>query len=123
MAHITGGGITGNLPRVLPRSVQAVVELGSWPVLPIFGYLRRLGKIESDEMLRTFNLGIGMILIVPPKHLRKVEAELKRRREKFYRIGRIEPLDSARDKPLGSARAKPGPPRRARVVYTGRLPG
>ena len=67
-----------------------MIELGTWPVLPIFGYLAGLGKIESDEMLRTFNLGIGMILVVPPKNLKKVETELKRRREKFFRIGRIE---------------------------------
>jgi phosphoribosylformylglycinamidine cyclo-ligase len=91
LAHITGGGITGNLPRVLPRNAQAVVELGSWPVLPIFRYLAGLGKIADDEMLRTFNLGVGMIMVVPPKNLKKVETELKRRREKFFRIGRIEP--------------------------------
>ena len=103
MAHITGGGITGNLPRVLPRTAQAAIELGSWPVLPIFRYLARLGKIENEELLRTFNLGVGMILIVPRKNVRKVEAELKRRREKFYLIGRVEPG-------------------RPRVVYSGRLP-
>lgn len=103
MAHITGGGITGNLPRVLPRTVQANVELGSWPVLPVFRYLADLGKIESEELLRTFNLGVGMILVVPPKNVRKVEAELKRRREKFFLIGRVEPG-------------------RRRVVYDGRLP-
>jgi phosphoribosylformylglycinamidine cyclo-ligase len=90
MAHITGGGITGNLPRVLPRNVRAVIELGSWPVLPIFRYLATLGKMEAGEMLRTFNLGAGMILVVPPKYVRKVEAELRRRREKFYAIGHIE---------------------------------
>ncbi|HEV2420338.1 MAG TPA: phosphoribosylformylglycinamidine cyclo-ligase [Candidatus Acidoferrales bacterium] len=90
MAHITGGGIPGNLPRVLPRNVQAQVELGSWPVPPIFRYLARLGKIDGAELLRTFNLGVGMILIVPSKEIRKVEAELKRRRERFFRIGRIE---------------------------------
>jgi phosphoribosylformylglycinamidine cyclo-ligase len=106
MAHITGGGITGNLPRVLSRNVQAVVELGSWPVLPIFKYLAGLGKIETSELLKTFNLGAGMILIVPSKNLRKVEAELVRRREKFYVIGRTEP-------------AAPGKPR---IVYTGKLP-
>ena len=89
MAHITGGGITGNLPRALPRNVQAVVDLGSWPVLPIFRYLARLGRIERDELLRTFNLGAGMILVVPARHVSRVEAELKRRREKFYLIGRI----------------------------------
>lgn len=103
MAHITGGGITGNLPRVLPRTAQATVELGSWPVPKIFRYLARLGKIKEADLLRTFNLGVGMILVVPPKHARKIEAELKRRREKFYLLGRVEP-------------GKP------RVVYTGRLP-
>ncbi len=106
MAHITGGGIPGNLPRVLPRSTQAVVELGSWPVTPIFRYLAQLGSIERDELLRTFNLGVGMILIVPPRNLRKVEAELKRRREKFYRIGHL-------------AKVEPGKPR---IAFTGTLP-
>ena len=105
MAHITGGGITGNLPRALPRDVQATIELGSWPVLPIFRYLAGLGKIERDELLKTFNLGVGMILVVPSKNISRVEAELKRRREKFFLIGRIE-------------RAAQGKPR---VVYSGEL--
>lgn len=90
MAHITGGGITGNLPRALPKNVSAVVELGSWPVLPIFRYLAKLGKIDRDELLQTFNLGLGMILVVPAKHISSVEAELKQRREKFFLVGRIE---------------------------------
>ena len=106
MAHITGGGITGNLPRAMPRNVQAVVELGSWPVLPIFKYLAKVGKIERDEMLQTFNVGIGMILIVPAKSVSSVESELRRRREKFYPMGRIE----------NGQRGKP------RVVYSGKLP-
>ena len=106
MAHITGGGITGNLPRALPRNVQAVVELGTWPVLPIFKYLAKVGRIERDEMLQTFNLGVGMILVVPAKTVSNVETELRRRREKFFMIGRVE----------NGARAK------ARVVYTGKLP-
>ena len=91
LAHITGGGITGNLPRVLPRNVRARIELGSWPVLPVFRYLAKIGEVNQEEMLHTFNLGVGMILVVPPKNLRPVEAHLKRRREKFYVIGRIEP--------------------------------
>jgi phosphoribosylformylglycinamidine cyclo-ligase len=90
MAHITGGGITGNLPRALPSSVQAVIDLASWPVPPIFKYLARLGEIDRDELLQTFNLGVGMILVVPAAHVARVESELKRRREKFYLIGRIE---------------------------------
>ena len=89
MAHITGGGITGNLPRALPRHLHAVVDLGSWPVLPIFRYLAQLGNITPTEQLRTFNMGVGMILVIPAKFLKQVEAELKRRREKFYLIGRI----------------------------------
>jgi len=105
MAHITGGGITGNLPRALPSNVQAVIELGSWPVLPIFQYLAKLGKIDREELLQTFNLGVGMILVVPPKFVARVESELKRQREKFYLIGRIE----------SAARGK------SRVVYSGEL--
>ncbi|MGA8144405.1 MAG: phosphoribosylformylglycinamidine cyclo-ligase [Candidatus Acidiferrales bacterium] len=105
MAHITGGGITGNLPRALPKNVQAVIELGSWPVLPIFQYLAKLGKIDRDELLQTFNLGVGMILVVPAKFVARVESELKRRREKFYLIGRIE----------AAARGK------SRVIYSGTL--
>jgi phosphoribosylformylglycinamidine cyclo-ligase len=91
LAHITGGGITGNLPRVLPRNTRARIELGSWPVLPVFRYLAKIGEVNLEEMLHTFNLGVGMILVVPPKNLRQVEAHLKRRREKSYVIGRIEP--------------------------------
>jgi len=106
MAHITGGGIPGNLPRVLPRGAQAEIELGSWPVPPIFSYLAALGKIERDEMLRTFNMGVGMILVVPLEHHASVEAELKRRREKYYRIGQIRRAD----------------PRKTQVVFTGTLP-
>jgi len=106
LAHITGGGIPGNLCRVLPRGKQAVIELGSWPVLPIFRYLARLGGLEREELLRTFNLGAGMILAVPPKNIRAVEADLKRRREKFYRIGEIRSAD----------------PRKPPVVFGGVLP-
>jgi len=102
MAHITGGGIPGNLPRALPRNVQAVVDLGSWPVLPIFRYLAQIGKIEPEEMLRTFNMGIGMILIVPSKNAAKIEVELKRRRERFFRIGRIEAASGSKPRALFS---------------------
>jgi phosphoribosylformylglycinamidine cyclo-ligase len=105
MAHITGGGITGNLPRALPPHVHAAIDLGSWPVLPIFRYLARLGRMEPEELLQTFNLGVGMILVVPPTHIARVEAELKRRREKFFLIGRVEK----------TSRGKP------RVVYSGKL--
>jgi phosphoribosylformylglycinamidine cyclo-ligase len=105
LAHITGGGIPGNLPRVLPSGVKAVIDLASWPVLPIFKYLAKVGKMDSDALLESFNLGVGMILVVPSAYVKKVETDLKRRREKFFQIGRIERGDTAK----------------ARVVYSGAL--
>jgi len=105
LAHITGGGIPANLPRVLPSGVKAEIDLASWPVPAIFKYLARLGTIDTDELLQSFNLGVGMILVVPPKNVKSVEADLKKRREKFFRIGRIERGESGK----------------ARVSYSGAL--
>src|ERR1700719_945306 len=96
LAHITGGGNPGKLPRVLPSGVRAEIDLAGWPVPAIFKYLAKLGKIESDELLKSFNMGVGMILVVPPQNVKPVEADLKRRREKFFRIGRIERGDSGK---------------------------
>jgi len=64
VAHITGGGFGGNIPRALPEGTRAVVELGSWEVPAIFGEIRRLGQVADDEMARVFNLGLGMVLMV-----------------------------------------------------------
>jgi phosphoribosylformylglycinamidine cyclo-ligase len=64
MAHITGGGITDNLPRVLPEGTEAVVRLGSWDVPPIFQWLQHAGSVPPQDMLRTFNMGVGLILVV-----------------------------------------------------------
>ena len=89
LAHITGGGITENLPRVLPRGTAAVIERGTWPVPPIFEHLQKLGNVPSDEMLRTFNMGIGMLVVVPAKKFKKAETLLDRAGEKFYSVGRI----------------------------------
>jgi phosphoribosylformylglycinamidine cyclo-ligase len=89
LAHITGGGITENLPRVLPRGTAAVIELGSWPVLPIFEHLQQLGNVPQDEMLRTFNMGMGMLLVVPSAKFKKAQSVLERVGEKAYTIGRI----------------------------------
>jgi phosphoribosylformylglycinamidine cyclo-ligase len=89
MAHITGGGITENLPRVLPKGTAAVVEMGSWPLPPIFEHMQKLGNIEHAEMMRTFNMGIGMVLVVPTKKFKKVQSILDRIGEKSYTIGRI----------------------------------
>ena len=89
LAHITGGGITENLPRVLPRGTAAVIERGTWPVLPIFDHLQKLGNVPDDEMLRTFNMGLGMLVVVPAKKFKKAETLLDRAGEKFYSVGRI----------------------------------
>jgi phosphoribosylformylglycinamidine cyclo-ligase len=89
LAHITGGGITANLPRVLPRGTAAAIELGSWPALPIFEHLQQLGNVPQDEMLRTFNMGLGMLLVVPAARFKKAQTVLDRVGEKAYTIGRI----------------------------------
>ena len=89
MAHITGGGITENLPRVLPKGVAAVIELGSWPVLPIFEHLQQLGNVSQEEMLRTFNMGLGMLLVIPADKFKKVQTVLDRAGEKSFTVGRI----------------------------------
>jgi phosphoribosylformylglycinamidine cyclo-ligase len=88
MAHITGGGITENLPRILPKTISAVIDMGSWPVLPVFEHLRELGNVEQEEMLRTFNLGIGLIAVIPADRFTRAKAMLDRAGEKFYVIGR-----------------------------------
>jgi phosphoribosylformylglycinamidine cyclo-ligase len=88
LAHITGGGITENLNRILPENCQAEVQLGSWPVLPLCRVMADIGKIEHDEMLRATNMGIGMVVVVKPVHLDAFTATLK---TPHYQIGRIIP--------------------------------
>ena len=89
-AHITGGGLPGNLPRVLPGGTVAVVEAGSWPVPPVFAWLARLGGVEAAEMLRVFNCGIGMALVVEPEKAEAAITLLAEHGEAAHRIGRIE---------------------------------
>jgi phosphoribosylformylglycinamidine cyclo-ligase len=89
MAHITGGGITENLPRILPRGTGALVDLASWTVPPLFEHLQQLGNVEQDEMLRTFNMGIGLIVVVPAEQVKKAKAILNRANERHCIIGRI----------------------------------
>lgn len=87
-AHITGGGITDNTPRILPTGIAVEIKLGSWPILPIFELLRRLGNVPADDYRRTFNLGIGMILVVPEKKALKAKKALDRMKEPWHEIGR-----------------------------------
>jgi phosphoribosylformylglycinamidine cyclo-ligase len=89
MAHITGGGITENLPRVLRRGTAAAIQYGSWPVLPIFTHLQQIGNVPQDDMMRTFNMGLGMLLVIASKKFKKAEGVLDRAGEKYYAVGRI----------------------------------
>jgi phosphoribosylformylglycinamidine cyclo-ligase len=88
-AHITGGGLTDNLPRVLPDSCAALIDAMSWSVPPIFEVLRDLGNIPEDDLRRTFNLGIGMVFIISSRKLDAVTQLMKKIREPFYQIGEI----------------------------------
>uniref|UniRef100_UPI0037C1AE46 phosphoribosylformylglycinamidine cyclo-ligase n=1 Tax=Granulicella arctica TaxID=940613 RepID=UPI0037C1AE46 len=89
MAHITGGGITENLPRILPKGMAAQIDLASWTVPPLFEHLQQLGNVARDEMLRTFNMGIGLIAVIPAEKVKKVKAILNRANERHSIIGRI----------------------------------
>jgi phosphoribosylformylglycinamidine cyclo-ligase len=89
MAHITGGGITDNLPRILPKGMGALVDLASWQPPPLFEHLQHLGDVEQDEMLRTFNMGIGLIAVIPAEKIKKAKAILNRANERHCIIGRV----------------------------------
>ena len=89
-AHITGGGITENTPRMLPNGLQARVRLGSWPVLPVFETLQRLGGIDADEMRRVFNMGLGLVASVPNGQGAEAIGLLERSGEAAFAIGTVE---------------------------------
>lgn len=89
IAHITGGGITGNLPRIFPDRCGAVIKKKSWKVPGIFTYLQRKAKISEKEMFKTFNMGIGLILVADKNEAPKISGWLKNQGEKHYVIGRI----------------------------------
>lgn len=94
ICHITGGGLPGNLPRILPRTCQAQVKLHSWPVPPIFRLLQEKGDIPQEEMLRTFNNGIGLVLVIPAEQVTEVLLRLQGLNEKAYVIGTVVPRKS-----------------------------
>ncbi|HKD20956.1 MAG TPA: phosphoribosylformylglycinamidine cyclo-ligase [Rhizomicrobium sp.] len=104
LAHITGGGITGNLPRALPDGLDAEIDLGAWTPLPVFGWLARSAGIEESEMLRTFNCGIGLVAIVAADGVDKTIAAFAAHQQKASVIGRLVAGDGE-----------------AKVVYRGKL--
>jgi phosphoribosylformylglycinamidine cyclo-ligase len=89
MAHITGGGITENTPRMLPKGAQALIKKGSWDVLPVFKLIQKKAQVDDNEMYRDFNMGLGMILAVPKKQAEAVMKKATKLGEKAYLIGEI----------------------------------
>lgn len=85
LAHITGGGLSENIPRILPEGTAVEITKGAWPVLPVFNLMQQLGNIEVSEMFRTFNMGIGMVVICAAEHAPKIKADAGR----VYEIGRV----------------------------------
>lgn len=91
LVHVTGSGFYGNVPRILPKDCDALIDAGAWPMPVVFKKLQEWGGIDWKEMYTTFNMGIGMILCVAPEEAAAVRAELKAKNETFYDIGRIVP--------------------------------
>lgn len=89
IAHITGGGLLENVARIVPKKVQAVIDLYSWSIPAIFRMIQRMGKVNQDEMYKTFNMGIGMVIVVEAKAVDKIMKFLKKQGEKAYLIGEI----------------------------------
>ena len=89
VAHITGGGLTENIPRVLPEGVIANIDLSSWQLPPLFHWLREQGKVSEKEMLRTFNCGVGMVLAIPSNESEQAIKHLNDGGETAWCIGEI----------------------------------
>jgi phosphoribosylformylglycinamidine cyclo-ligase len=88
-AHITGGGITDNTPRMLPAGLAAAIDTARWRIPPLFEVLRRIGNIPLDDYRRTFNLGVGMILAVPARSAARAESVLAKLGESPFRAGEV----------------------------------
>ncbi len=97
LAHITGGGLVDNLPRILDAKVSARIEVGTWPVPPIFGEIARRGEVSVDEAFRVFNLGIGLVAVVAADAADAIAAALTDAGEAVYRIGELVPGDGGVD--------------------------
>jgi len=90
MAHITGGGISGNFVRILPGNVKAVIRKGTWNVKPVFDFIQKTGSIADEDMFEAFNMGIGYIVVISENNVDNVVESLKASGELPYIIGKIE---------------------------------
>lgn len=89
LAHITGGGLVENIPRILPSNVDVAIRWGSWPILPVYDLIQRIGNVPREDMIRTFNMGVGMVVITSPQYAQSVQDQLERAHEPFYIIGEV----------------------------------
>jgi phosphoribosylformylglycinamidine cyclo-ligase len=90
LAHITGGGLTANIPRILPAETSVIIARDTWPILPIFSVMQEIGSVTDAEMYRTFNMGVGMVIVCAPQDAATIKAHLSERGETCYEIGRVE---------------------------------
>jgi phosphoribosylformylglycinamidine cyclo-ligase len=89
LAHITGGGLVENIPRILPRNVDVALKEESWPSLPVYELMQKIGNVPREEMLRTFNLGLGMIVVTSPQYAEMVRERFMQAGETFYEVGEV----------------------------------
>ena len=98
IAHITGGGLTENLPRIFPKGCRAIIKRGSWDIPPVFKVIQEMGRISDVEMFRVFNMGIGLVLVVPPSEAELVMSRAGKIGERAYRIGEIAADQSGKER-------------------------
>jgi phosphoribosylformylglycinamidine cyclo-ligase len=89
LAHITGGGLTDNIPRILPEGTAVQINKGSWPVLPIFTLMQEIGNVPESEMYRTFNMGVGMVIVCAETATSTIKTQFSKQGEQWYEIGRV----------------------------------
>jgi phosphoribosylformylglycinamidine cyclo-ligase len=104
LAHITGGGIVDNLPRILPNGLGAIIQCGTWPEPPIFNLIQTRGDISTDEMFHVFNMGLGMLAIVPPEQVSLAQATLPEEINSVGEIVRGETEARVQEQPIGQGR-------------------
>jgi phosphoribosylformylglycinamidine cyclo-ligase len=89
LAHITGGGLTDNIPRILPSGTSVEIDKGSWPILPVFTVMQQIGNVSESEMYRTFNMGVGMVIVASPLDAETIKSQLEQRGDLVHEIGRV----------------------------------
>ena len=89
LAHITGGGLTDNIPRILPEGTAVQIKKGSWPVLPIYELMREIGNVSDAEMYRTFNMGVGMVIVCSAENALEIKRHFTESDERYYEIGAV----------------------------------